>query len=71
MVEVEKIIIPEDGAVIQVGGKTTTEEMRQLRDALCAVWPDRKFILYRGDDIALADEEKMNKLGWFRKEISE
>ena len=70
MVEVDKIIIPEDGAVIKVGGETTIEEMKQLRDALCAVWTDRKFILYRGDDIALADEETMNKLGWFRKETS-
>lgn len=71
MVEINKIIIPEDGAIIQVGGQTTIEEMTQLRDALCAVWTDRKFILYRGDDIAQADEETMNKLGWFRKEISE
>ena len=67
MVEINKIIIPGDGAVINVTSEAAAEEIEQLVDALRALWPDRKFILVRGNHLELLDEKLMNEHGWFRR----
>jgi len=65
----QKVIIPADGAFIQLPAGTDYSELKKLWEATKSNFPDRKFIIISGD-VNLLDEEKMNKLGWFRKETS-
>lgn len=62
-----KVMIPVDGAIIQVPAGTDYNAINQLLEATKSNFPDRKFIIICGD-VNLLDEEKMNKLGWFKKE---
>lgn len=64
-----KVIIPVDGAFLQVPAGTDYNEMKKLWEAAKSNFPDRKIIIINSD-VNLLDEEKMNKLGWFRKETS-
>ena len=45
---------------------STIDDMKQMRDALVALWPERKFILVKGT-VELLDEKEMNKLGWLKR----
>lgn len=67
MKDVKEISIPESGGIICVNEDSTIDDMKQLRDALVALWPERKFILVKGT-VNLLDEKTMNESGWFKKD---
>lgn len=62
----KEITVPENGGIICVNEDSTIDDMKQMRDALVALWPERKFILVKGT-VELLDEKEMNKLGWFKR----